>query len=198
MKAAAQRRLQQAADALTTRLIGFALDQGVPDAIALQAVKDALDRAGLSPKTAVEVDVALKPYERILNNLPKLQGGSRAEFRRAHGIADDSDQQNPALAAGNADEPIDVEIVSHSDQQNYAYPMTPSHDDWQPDEATGPGIDCYDGQPNPFGESDPPLDGLMTLDEAVIRAARIHNRGVAGHARVLRAQRALPPGKGGR
>src|SRR5438067_789094 len=55
VKAAAQRRLHQAADVLTARLLGFALDQGVPDAIALQAVKDALDRAGLKP--GMEVDV---------------------------------------------------------------------------------------------------------------------------------------------
>ncbi len=54
VNAAAQRRLQQAADALTARLLGFAIDQGAPDAVALQAVRDALDRAGLNPKTAVE------------------------------------------------------------------------------------------------------------------------------------------------
>ena len=38
VKAAAQRRLQQAADARTARRLGFALNEGMPDAIALQAV----------------------------------------------------------------------------------------------------------------------------------------------------------------
>lgn len=130
--------------------------------------------------------------------MPKLQSGSRAEWRRSQGIADDSDKPPPALVAANADEPVDVEIVSESDQQNDAHPMTPEDDDWQPDEATGPGIDGYDDQPNPFGESDPPPDGLLPLDEAVIRAARINNMGTAGHARLHRPQRALPRGLSGR
>jgi hypothetical protein len=193
VKAAAQRRLQQAADALTARLLGFALDQGVPDAIALQAVRDALDRAGLSPKTAVELDVALKPYEQILQNIPRLQGGSRAEWRRAQGIADDSDQQPPALVAAD-DSPVDAEIVDaeplsepQDDQQTYAYPMTPDDDDWRPAEP-------LTDRPNLFGATDPPPDKLMAFDEAVIRAARINNMGVAGHARLHRPQRALPRG----
>jgi hypothetical protein len=44
--------LQQAADAIIARLIGFALDNGVPDAIALKAVIAAADRAGFSVKTS--------------------------------------------------------------------------------------------------------------------------------------------------
>jgi len=55
----AQRRLQQAAEALVQRLLSFALGGNVADPVALQAIRDALARAGLSPKTGIEDEVAL-------------------------------------------------------------------------------------------------------------------------------------------
>ena len=121
VKRAAQRRLQQAADALTARLLGFALDQGVPDAIALQAVRDALDRAGLSPKTAVEIEVGPKPYMTILE---RLEGGSRAEWRRSQHITDDSDQHQPALAQAPIalPAPLDAEIVDDDEALSEPWP----------------------------------------------------------------------------
>src|SRR5262245_17782899 len=60
--AKAQRRLQQAVDALVQRLVGMALDGDVQDHVALQAIRDALDRAGLGAKQAVSVEVKLQPY----------------------------------------------------------------------------------------------------------------------------------------
>ena len=56
-RAKAQRRLQQAADVLVQRLLSFALDGRVADPVALAAIRDALDRAGLNPKTAIEIEV---------------------------------------------------------------------------------------------------------------------------------------------
>jgi len=50
VKARAQRRLQQAADAMAQRLRSFALDDDVADPVALVAIRDALDRAGLGPR----------------------------------------------------------------------------------------------------------------------------------------------------
>lgn len=41
---------------LVQRLVGFALDGDAPDAVALAAIRDARDRAGLNTKTAVEVE----------------------------------------------------------------------------------------------------------------------------------------------
>jgi hypothetical protein len=64
---AAQRRLQQAADALVERPLGFALDGDAPDAVSPVAIRDALDRAGLNPKTAIELEV--KPYEQVLEGI---------------------------------------------------------------------------------------------------------------------------------
>ena len=54
-RAKAQRRLQQAADVLVQRLLGLALDCEATDAVALQAIRDALDRAGLGTKQALEL-----------------------------------------------------------------------------------------------------------------------------------------------
>jgi hypothetical protein len=62
-KAKAQRRLQQAADALVQRLLSFALDGKVADPVALQAIRDALDRAGMKP--GIDVGVTVKPFESI-------------------------------------------------------------------------------------------------------------------------------------
>jgi hypothetical protein len=111
-RAKAQRRLQQAADVLVQRLLSFALDGNAPDAVALQAIRDALDRAGLKP--GVEVGMTVKPYESILE---QIESGSRAEFRRSRGVADDTEHP-PALAdtpreltTADADAPIDAEIV---------------------------------------------------------------------------------------
>ena len=142
VKAAAQRRLQNAADVLVERLLGFALDGQAPDAFALQAVRDALDRAGMNPKTGVEIEV--KPYQAIFEQMES--GGSRAEHRRSMGIEDESDPS--AITTGSHDEPIDaddaldVEVID-------AEPMTP--DDREHGTA-------FDSAPefNPFAPAHPP------------------------------------------
>lgn len=65
-RAKAQRRLQQAADILVQRLLGLALDGDTPDAVALQAIRDALDRAGLGAKQALELSAKpLAPWEKM-------------------------------------------------------------------------------------------------------------------------------------
>jgi hypothetical protein len=56
--------------------------------VKLAAIRDALDRAGLAARTAVEVEVGPpKPYEAILE---RIEAGSRAEYRRSIGRPDDS------------------------------------------------------------------------------------------------------------
>ena len=113
VKAAAQRRLQNAADALVQRLLGFALDDGdTPPAVALAAIRDALDRAGMSTKHAVEVEVGPTPaWQQALTGLSAM---TRAESRAARGLPDDSLAQEPpqrALTSAQADEPIDAEVI---------------------------------------------------------------------------------------
>lgn len=192
VKRAAQRRLQQAADVLTERLLGFALDGDVPDAIALAAVRDALDRAGLKP--GVEIEVTAKPYEEILDNLGALEGGSRAEWRREHGIADNTPTALVAsLSVPGADEPIDAELVDDDELSDDG--LCATHSDCErldgipePDGS----VDSSDGEsgPNPFGAS-PPGTELVPFDQAVSQAADVRRRAAHGdgHAVVRRTQR---------
>ncbi|WP_155293661.1 hypothetical protein [Rhodococcoides fascians] len=68
----------------------MAVDDDVTDAVKLSAINSALDRAGLSSKHAVEVQVGPSPeWENILNDA-MIAGGSRAESRAARGFAGDN------------------------------------------------------------------------------------------------------------
>ncbi len=87
------------------------------------------------------------------------------------------------------DEPVDAEIVEPlsgpwPNQYDLGEPVTPETDPWQPAEPLAV-------------ETDPLSEGLMPLDEAVIRAAQFNREAIAGHAMVHRPQRALPPGRSG-
>jgi hypothetical protein len=65
----------------------MATNDNVADSVKLAAIRDALDRAGLAAKNAVEVEVGPpKPYETILDS---IEAGSRAEYRRSIGRPDD-------------------------------------------------------------------------------------------------------------
>jgi hypothetical protein len=75
VKAAALRRLQQTLEPLACRLVGLALDSGVPEHVALSAVNSAMDRAGLTSKQSLEIGVAVKPYEQLIE---QMESGSRA------------------------------------------------------------------------------------------------------------------------
>lgn len=201
-KRAARRRLEEAADRMARELLKIAVDGNVSESVRINAIKDALDRAGVSARTAVDVEVTAKPYERLLDNLPRLEGGSRAEWRRSQGIPDETPR---ALPASDSSQAMDAEVIDvEQDETDSDSPVAPHYDDTgsitpggygiQPDERTA----IYDpmaDQPNPFDPT-PQTEGVMTFDEAVIRAARINNKApAAGHAVVRSAQRALPPGR---
>ncbi|WP_319431567.1 hypothetical protein [Mycobacterium sp. RTGN5] len=92
VKRKARQRIEEAADRMACELLKMATDDNVADSVKLAAIRDALDRAGLSAKTAVEMEVGPpKPWEQILGGLTEVVGGSRAEFRRTQGIPDFSD-----------------------------------------------------------------------------------------------------------
>jgi hypothetical protein len=57
IKNAARVRIENAADRLARQLLGMAEDPDMPPAVKLAALKDALDRAGLSARQALDVTV---------------------------------------------------------------------------------------------------------------------------------------------
>ncbi|MFC9923964.1 hypothetical protein [Rhodococcus sp. NPDC127527] len=92
--------MENAADRMAERLLRMAADDDVADSVKLAAIKDALDRAGLGAKTAVEVEVGpTKAYENLMTDL--LAGGTRAESRARRGIVD---------------EPLDTEVIEELDE----------------------------------------------------------------------------------
>lgn len=112
VKAKARVRLEMAADRMAKELLKIAVSADAPDNVKLAAIKDALDRAGLSAKTAVEVSVDPKPFEQLLSGMATLTGGSRAASRAERGVTDDEDADAAwiaeELAASNV---IDAEVV---------------------------------------------------------------------------------------
>ena len=69
---AARRRLMENADPAVKQLAEIAYDDKQSAEVRLKATLALIDRAGLSPKTAVELGVSVQPapYEQILDSLP--------------------------------------------------------------------------------------------------------------------------------
>jgi hypothetical protein len=178
-------------------LLGMAMDGNISEAVRLAAIKDALSRAGVTEKTAVEVEVALKPWEQILTGVAEqVESGSRAEFRRSRGIADDSDSIPLALAdrpMPDADGIVDAEIVSPTDEFVSRIVGCHVNDDGQADthddaERTGdPRTAPGTGQP---GGS---TGGMLPMDEAAMIAAQMRRN--APPMPPPAGLRALPPGR---
>lgn len=121
-----------------------------------------------------------------MGSLTTIQGGSRADHRRAIGRADV--ESPPALAVtaesppANPDAPIDAEIVDD-------VPTTPPDAEHDSAGYTAPGTDTPRGPPAP---TQPPGSGLMTLEDAVIAAGDARREtarraATNGHATVHRA-----------
>ncbi|MGV0578103.1 hypothetical protein ABQE57_05930 [Mycolicibacterium elephantis] len=98
VKRKARQRIEEAADRMACELLKMATDDDVADSVKLAAIRDALDRAGLSAKNAVEVEVGPpNPYEQIFDRIMVLEGGSREAFRRSRGVPDSSDASPTAV-----------------------------------------------------------------------------------------------------
>ncbi|MBF6131605.1 hypothetical protein IU501_01115 [Nocardia otitidiscaviarum] len=122
----------------------MAADDDVADGVKLAAIRDALDRAGVSAKTAVEIEVGPnKPFQEMLDTI--MFGGTRAESRAARGIPD---------------EPLDAEVVAELQQ--------PRSDDPEPSapRPTHPKIVSLD-------EAHPePGNGLVSMEDAMAELNR--------------------------
>lgn len=91
VKRKARQRIEEAADRMACELLRMATDGNVADSVKLAAIRDALDRAGLAAKNAVEVELGPpKPYEQIFDRIMVLEGGSREAFRRSQATLEGS------------------------------------------------------------------------------------------------------------
>lgn len=161
-KSKARQRIEEAADRLALRALSIAQSDKVPAYVALQATQDLLDRAGVSAKTAVEVEVEVKPYEELLG-LTGIAQITRAESRELRGL--------PALDAPDPAAPIDAEVVEAPETapDSPARGRTPA--DRSDDLPMRPAFATdYDG-PRPG-------NALMTQEQAMaeIREARLRRR----------------------
>lgn len=185
---AARRRMMENADPAVKRLTEIAYDPKQSAEIRLKATLAIIDRAGLSPRQAMEIEVGPpKPYEVVLESVfEPMTGGSREAHRSGSpppALADQTRQ----LAAGANHQPIDAQIVDDLDDDDtvdlgdYARPITRD--------------DCESGSvfdSERFGPvSAPPTDGLMSLEDANAEVHRLQSEA----ARAVREQRALPPGR---
>ncbi|MBU8819070.1 hypothetical protein KL864_24560 [Mycolicibacterium goodii] len=149
---------------MAKELLRIAVDADVSDAVKLNAIKDALDRAGLKAPTQVEVEVGPpKPYEGILEGIAPT---TRAESRAARGVPDES----RALPSGvlRSGRPFEGEIVDAE--------IVPDPHVERPDVAADAPAWAEPGIVPPRPPQ--PGTGLMTLVEAneeLARAERDYN-----------------------
>ncbi|MFE0751046.1 hypothetical protein [Gordonia sp. NPDC058843] len=154
IQAKARARLQSAADRMAKELLKIAVSDDAPDNVKLAAIRDALDRAGLSAKTSMEVDVTPKGFEQVLTAV--IGGGSRAESRSRRGATDDE--------ANDPDGWMDDEILEAQ--------VVDSEDGYSPAPALAP-VTPPPATPLPSHEA-PPANGsgLLPFEEAL---DRLHN-----------------------
>ncbi len=110
----ARQRIEDATDRMARELLKMAVDENVSDAVKLAAIRDALDRAGLSARTAVSVEVGSRPFEQIFDD---IASDSRAESRRRRGMPDGDEldaiaiTKPLALVNHSGEAAVDVDVV---------------------------------------------------------------------------------------
>lgn len=178
----ARRRLAENADRGAKQLLALAFDKKQPAEIRLKATLQLLDRAGVNAKTAVDVEVAVRPWEMILGSVSdSLESGSRSEYRARIG--------NPEPSPAPADEPTPAafESVDHSILDAEIVAEEPETEKREHD----PDVDVMNVFGGPLGPFGPAGGGMMSLEDAVAAQAEMSRQAV----RSDRGQRALPPGQ---
>ncbi|MBN9734804.1 MULTISPECIES: HGGxSTG domain-containing protein [unclassified Pseudonocardia] len=77
VRRAAKARLENAADRLAKQLLGMATDENLKPETRLAALRDALDRAGLNPRQAMDVTHELKRYEEVFDGIARTRSTVR-------------------------------------------------------------------------------------------------------------------------
>jgi hypothetical protein len=163
VKAAARRRLDQAADVLVQRLLKFALDGDVADNVALAAIRDALDRAGMGAKTEVAVEVKA-PWEELLGDVAHVTKAQHEAMKRGEPLPP---TPPPALPAPADADIVDAEVVEDTPESVGERADRPNVPDW--------------AEPPPAAR---PSRELVTLEDAAAEVAAANRA-----ARVTRARR---------
>lgn len=138
----ARERIELAADRMARELLGMATG-AESEAVKLNAIRDALDCAGIPAKTEVSVEV--KPWEQLMGDIAGVATISRAEHRAQQG--------RPV---------IDVELVE-PDPPSEDGPENGSSSLGEARKTRDAGDDPDRDMPRSSG---PPTGHLMTLEEA--------------------------------
>lgn len=184
IKAAAKRRIDEALDRAAEALLGMALDDpNMPQSVKLSALKDVLDRGGLSPQQAMQITHELKPYEAVLQ---KIHRGPRPGSEIEPEIIDAEIVEDDAPACRGCGRQFPAELPPHLD----SYPALcrdcraemerPASSEPRPSPvATEPVSSAYGttrGHRDPGATPGGGEYGLMTADEAAALAARTNRR----------------------
>jgi hypothetical protein len=166
-RAKAKRRLDQAADVLVQRLLQFALDGNVDDNVALRAIRDALDRAGLKPRAQVEVSAKPpEPWEELMGDVLQIT-------KAQHDAIYHPERTAPAPALSPPDV-LDAEVV----------PEAPETQPDSPGERADGAGQAANPRPDFAEPSKPPSRELATLEDAAAEVAQANRA-----ARVVRVRR---------
>jgi hypothetical protein len=178
VKAAALRRLDQAADVLVQRLLQFALDGNVDDNVALRAIRDALDRAGLAAKTEVAVEVAQAPWEELMGDVMQISKAQHEAMMRGEPLPP-ALQREPSHAALPPGVIVDAELVPDAHVS--------------PPDSTGATPDADEraaSRPPPFAEpTRPPSRALAPLEDVMADVNRANRAARVVQVRRIRSQR---------
>jgi hypothetical protein len=153
---------------LVQRLLAFALDGDTSDNVALAAIRDALDRAGVSAKQALELSATTepKPYDDLLADIAGIATITRAESRAARGLpAPETPELPPPPGARALPELVDAELVEPDADR----PISP------PDSAAE-GVSAAEGRRVPVDRPQPPcapMNGLVSFEEAVTETRQV-------------------------
>ncbi|MGE0218418.1 hypothetical protein [Mycolicibacterium sp.] len=131
VKAKARERLDLAADRMARELLGIATG-AESEAVKLAAVKDALDRSGVTGKQAVEVEVKA-PWEELLGDVMQITKAQHdAMMRGEYQPATPEPPGPPALppAPEDRDDVVDAEIVEDPPERTGDHADRPRVPEW--------------------------------------------------------------------